>query len=144
MTKTITTQIVIYTTPKKLWKILTNFPDFSSWNPFVVKILGKPALGEVINVWVNPPGSSKMKFCPEIISLIPNKELIWKGKFLLPGLFDGEQRFIIEDLGNSVKFTHEEVFTGILVHLFPKSIYQKTEAGFEQMNEALKTKLGSK
>jgi hypothetical protein len=141
MTKTITTEIIINTTPKKLWKILTDFSDFSSWNPFVVKILGKAFLGEILTVWISPPGGSKMRFRPKIISLTPNKELIWRGKFLLPGLFDGEHRFIIEDLGGSVKFTHEEVFSGILVHLFPKSIYQKTEDGFKQMNEALKNNL---
>jgi hypothetical protein len=138
MTKTITTEIIIDTTPKKLWKILTDFSDFPSWNPFIVKILGKAFLSQVLSIWISPPGGSKMRFRPEIISLIPNKELIWKGKFLLPGLFGGEHRFFIEDLGGSVKFTHEEVFSGILVHLFPKSIYQKTEDGFKQMNEALK------
>ena len=57
------------------------------------------------------------------------------------GLFDGEHTFRIEPLdGERSRFVHGERFTGILVGLV-KGVLGKTEAGFEQMNAALKQRV---
>jgi hypothetical protein len=59
----------------------------------------------------------------------------------MPGLFDGEHRFVLEDTGGSgTRFTHAERFTGVLVPLFGGTL-AKTAVGFEQMNEALKAEV---
>jgi hypothetical protein len=62
----------------------------------------------------------------------------------VPGLFDGEHRFQIERSGEGeVRSRQAEVFRGVLVHLFPKSMYEKTECGFDAMNRALKQRVES-
>lgn len=140
MTKIIRTEITIKASPKKIWKILTSFEKFADWNPFIKQISGKLEVGEQLQVVIYPPKGASMKFKPTILSLVEEKEFIWKGMFLLPGLFDGEHRFFLEKDGNNLRFVQEELFTGILSYIMPKTIYEKTEAGFKEMNLALKNK----
>ena len=60
---------------------------------------------------------------------------------MIPGLFDGEHAFRIEPLdAERSRFVHAERFTGVLVGLV-KGVLGKTEAGFEQMNAALKQRV---
>ena len=57
----------------------------------------------------------------------------------MPGLFDGEHVFTIEALGeNRVRFMQREIFTGVLVPLFARSLDTDTLRGFNEMNQALK------
>jgi len=59
----------------------------------------------------------------------------------MPGLFDGEHIFTIENLdANRVRFTQREVFTGLLVPLFARSLDTDTRRGFEEMNQVLKSR----
>jgi hypothetical protein len=81
-----------------------------------------------------------MTFKPVVLVAVPGRELRWIGRLLFPGLFDGEHSFIIEPIpGNSCRLVQAEKFTGLLVSLFGKG-FDATAAGFEQMNQALKTR----
>ena len=72
---------------------------------------------------------------------LPERELRWIGRFLVPGLFDGEHSLRIERLDNNrSRFVQSERFSGLLVGLV-KGTLAKTEAGFEQMNTALKARV---
>ena len=82
-----------------------------------------------------------MTFRPTVLKAEPNRELRWLGHLLISGLFDGEHIFTIEPLGESrVRFTQREVFTGLLVPLFARGLDTDTRRGFEEMNQALKTR----
>jgi len=75
---------------------------------------------------------------PEILVFEKEKEFRWKGKILIPGIFDGEHYFLISKNGNgSTRFVQGEKFNGLLVGLLSSTL-KKTRQGFEQMNEALK------
>ncbi len=79
-----------------------------------------------------------MTFQPLVLSLLKNKELRWRGKFLFKGLFDGEHYFILTDhLDGTVTLTHGEKFKGLLVPFLGKAL-EKTKTGFDLMNQALK------
>ena len=45
---------------------------------------------------IQPPGSGGMRFRPSLLVVSPLRELRWKGKLLVPGLFDGEHSFTLE------------------------------------------------
>ena len=79
-----------------------------------------------------------MTFRPTVLCVAPERELRWLGRLIVPGLFDGEHRFLIEPLeaGRS-RFIQSERFSGLLVPLAGGGL-EKTAAGFEQMNVALK------
>ena len=115
-----------------------NFDSYPKWNPFITAISGEPKLGKRLTVSINPPGGKGMTFKPTILSLESNKEFRWKGKLGISGIFDGEHYFILEFLENDkTKFIHGEKFSGLLVPLVGKML-DKTQKGFQLMNESIK------
>ncbi len=130
----IETQITIHATPEKVWKILTDFERYPQWNPFIKSIEGKMAVGNRIKIAL-----PDMKFSPRVLVFEENKELKWLGQLLCKGVFDGEHRFLLEQLPDGdTLFTHSEAFSGILVPLFKSNLEKNTKAGFEAMNQQLK------
>ncbi len=136
MTKEIKTEIIIHSTPKKIWKKLTDFKSYPNWNPFIKEISGKLRVSERIKVKIQPENSSAMTFKPTILDYKKNKRLIWKGKFIFKGLFDGEHKFeLIDNKNGTTIFRQSEEFSGILVGIFN---LKNTKKSFEQMNWKLK------
>ncbi|MEN6554458.1 MAG: SRPBCC domain-containing protein [Methanobacterium sp.] len=136
--KEIYTEIKINASASVVWSILTDFDDFSRWNPFIRKISGKLQEGAQIEVFIIPPNSNGMKFRPKILTYDPERELRWLGNFWIPKLFDGEHSLIINEISeNKVLFIQKERFSGLFVPFFSGTL-KDTESGFEMMNHALK------
>ena len=133
----IETAIDIMAPPERVWTILTDFPAYPSWNPFIVSAYGKPAAGAWLEVHIQPPGKRALMFRPTVLVAEPDRELRWRGRLLMPGLFDGEHFFRIEDHSGTVHFVQGETFSGLLVGLVRGSL-NATRSGFEAMNTALK------
>jgi len=137
----IETTVEIDAPPAAVWRVLTDFPTYGEWNPFIPTIAGNVQVGERLTVRLEPPGGKGMTIEPTVLAAEPERELRWKGRLVIPGLFDGEHTFRIEPIdGQRSRFVHGERFTGILVG-FVNGILGKTEAGFEQMNAALKQRV---
>lgn len=136
--KTLETNIEISASPEKVWSILSDFHKYPEWNPFIKDLQGKAKVGEKLKVRISPPNSKAMIFQPTVKSVIENKEFSWLGRFLFPGIFDGEHIFKIEPTESGSLFTQKENFSGLLVPLLWKSLDRDTREGFRQMNEALK------
>ena len=86
-----------------------------------------------------------MTFRPKVLVAKPNAELRWLGRFLMPGLFDGEHYFVLSQLGeNRTRFVHGERSSGVLVPLVKSNLESAIRAGFEAMNEAMKRRAESK
>ncbi len=142
--KEIKTEIIINATSKKVWSILTNFNNYSKWNPFITAISGKKTIGERLTVSINPPNANGMIFKPILLKFEEKKEFRWKGKLFVKGIFDGEHYFILLEQGeNKTKLIQGEKFSGILVGLFGKML-DNTKAGFELMNKSLKSECEKK
>ncbi len=139
MSRKLITSIEINASPNAVWQVLTDFSRFPQWNPFIRSISGEVTQGAQLHVQVQPPDGDGMTFHPKVLVAEPGHELRWLGRFLLPGIFDGEHRFQIEPLGeHRVRFVQSEVFSGLLVPLLWNSLDTKTRQGFEEMNQALK------
>jgi len=133
------TQIEINASTERVWSLLTDFPDYARWNPFVRSIEGVPVVGGSLNVFIQPPGAGGMRFRPTVLAFEPKCEFRWKGKLGIPGLFDGEHFFILEPQSETrLIFRQGEMFSGLLVPLFKRSLDGSTKQGFIEMNEALK------
>jgi hypothetical protein len=138
------TQIPINATAERVWSLLLDFPAHARWNPFIRSIEGRPEVGQSLKVFIQPPGGKGMGFRPTVLAVEPNRELRWKGKVLLPGLFDGEHYFKLEPTpGGGLIFHQGEKFSGILVPLFKRSL-DATKEGFIAMNVALKREAEAK
>ena len=136
--KEIRTEIVIQSNYKRVWETLTNFERQAEWNPFIVSLSGKRSVGAQWDVTVKPPNGSEMSFRPIVSAFDENKELRWKGKFLVKGIFDGEHYFVLsKESETQTRLIHGEKFSGLLVSL-AGGMLRNTEKGFLAMNEALK------
>ena len=136
------TSIDIHASAARVWEILTDFAAYPAWNPFIRSIAGKQVVGDTLSVTIQPEGGAAMSFKPRVLRFVPSKELRWKGKVLLPGVFDGEHYLQIHELnGRGVRFTQGELFSGVLVPLLFRGAGRKgTELGFKAMNHALKAR----
>ena len=136
--KTLDTSIEIAAPPDRVWQVISDLESFSSWNPFITKAMGPLVAGDTLSITIEPPGGRAMTFKPKVLEVDPNHRLRWIGRFLVPGLFDGEHLFEVEPLeGGRSRFTQSERFTGVLTW-FSGTLLKRTRAGFEAMNAALK------
>ena len=147
--KELRTEIEFEGTPQEVWDVLADLPAYAEWNPFIKKIEGEAETGAKLEVRMEPEGERAMTFRPTVLSAEPGRELKWLGHLLVPGIFDGEHRWLIEDAGSGkVRFTQSERFGGILVPFLWKKLRDGgTAKGFRAMNEALARRvyeLGSK
>ncbi|MBI3249468.1 MAG: SRPBCC domain-containing protein [Deltaproteobacteria bacterium] len=135
----IETQVEVNASAETVWSVLLDFAAYPSWNPFVRSIEGSPEPGKQLRVFLRPPGSKGMTFRPTVLTVTPGREFRWKGKLLVPGLFDGEHFFSLEPRQeNQVVFHHGELFSGLLVPFLKGTLDGATKQGFVAMNEALK------
>jgi hypothetical protein len=138
-THRIDTSIEIAAPPARVWSILMDFAGYPRWNPFVRSISGDVEVGASLVVSIEPPGGRAMRFRPVVIAVEPQRELRWKGKLLIPGLFDGEHWFRLRPTTHdALVFEHGEQFSGLLVPRFRPTLENTTRNGFVAMNEALK------
>lgn len=127
-----------------VWSVLLDFDAYSEWNPFLHGVRGQPIPGARLRVSIRPPGSRGMSFRPRVLTVTGERELRWLGRFVAPGLFDGEHYFRLEPIGTArVRFVQGEDFSGLLVGLFKDSVLSATRDGFEEMNLALKRRAES-
>jgi hypothetical protein len=134
----VTTSVEIAASAAHVWTVLTDFAQYPQWNPFVVSATGSPVVGGKLRVRLKPPGGRAMTFRPRVLVATRERELRWLGRVLVPGLFDGEHRFVIEPTGAaSCRFTQAETFRGVLVPVL-RSRFDQIQAGFDEMNAALK------
>lgn len=139
--KTIETNIVIDSTPEKVWDVLTNFEEYELWNPFMTKVVGNASLGSKIEVNIKTISGKNRSYYPIITKCETNKELRWKGKSFLPGVFDGERVFVLKKSDDDkVSFSHKEIFSGLGVKLVGNKLDENLREGFVRMNEALKVR----
>ena len=139
--KELRTEIEIQASDKRVWQLLTDFANFPQCIPSILQAKGEVKVGARLEIHLQPSGASGMNFKPIVLMVKPNRKLRWLGRLLMPGLFDGEHIFTIETLqANRVRFTQREVFTGLLVPLFARSLNTDTRRGFEEMNQALKSR----
>ena len=135
----LSTQIEFDGTPEEVWNVLTDLPAHPQWNPFITRIDGELRPGAKLDVRLEPEGERGITMHPTVLAAEPGRELRWLGHLLVPGVFDGEHRFQIEESApGRVRFTQSERFGGIMLPLLWKKLRDGgTAKGFRAMNEAL-------
>ena len=80
-----------------------------------------------------------MTFGPIVTEMVEGRRFSWLGRLGFTGVFDGHHHFDVTTTENgTTRFTQSEDFSGVLVPLLWGMVTNKTRAGFESMNAALK------
>ncbi len=134
----IRSETVIEGTPDEVWVVLTDFDRYAEWNPGFEKASGRAEVGETLHLTFAKEGGKGMKMHPTVLIADPGHELRWLGRLLLPGIFDGEHRFGIDEIEpGRVRFVQDERFRGVLVPFLRKLIEVDTAGMFQKVNVAL-------
>ena len=141
MTRELHTEIEIDAPAQDVWAAVADTGSYPEWNPFIRRLEGELREGATLEVRIEPPGGRGMTFKPKVLVAEPGRELRWLGRFLLPGIFDGEHSLRVEPIDERrTRFVQSERFSGILVGASKRAL-DKTQTGFEQMNAALKARV---
>jgi hypothetical protein len=143
MSAKVQSRTTIAASPERVWAVLTDFPSYPSWNPFVKAISGNLEARARLAVRIAPLGGSGMAFKPIVTELKVAAVLEWQGHLIVPGIFDGRHRFELEPLSDGTTcFTQSETFTGFLIP-FVSAMLEDTRKGFVASNAALKARCES-
>ncbi len=140
--RTLRTEIEIGASQELVWKVLTDFPNYSKWSSFINDICGDPFFHSQITLTMTPPGQPIQKVKVKLLVVDRPHTLSWLGHIKnIPLLVDGEHTFAIVSLSeNKSKLIHCENFRGLLVPiLFPLYIKKHILSGFNIFNTELKT-----
>lgn len=138
----LTTEIMIQRPVSHVWAVLMDFENYAAWNPFIVAIAVHQELGGKLQVSIcqsRQPDGEPMTFNPTVTAYQEHQSFHWQGRLWAKGIFDGRHKFELSTHGSDcTHFIQQEDFSGLLVPFFKNFLMTKTQAGFEQMNQALK------
>ena len=121
--------------PERIWAILTDAAEYTSWDSGVERVEGAIALGSKIRVFSKvSPGRA---FPVKVTELTAPSRMTWTGGMPL-GLFKGVRTFRLSSKSDGVTSFHmREEFSGPLLSMIWKSMPDLT-ASFEQFADGLK------
>lgn len=139
--RTMEAKIEINASTSKVWRALTELEAYPEWNPYFLKAQGEVRPDTSLKLTMKPEGKDPINFAPLILEVDEGRRLVWRGRLIMPLLFDGTHCFVIEPLPDGrVRFTQRESFKGLLV---PFVNYEPFLAGWHKMNQALKRRAES-
>jgi hypothetical protein len=134
----LSSEIVIEAPSEIVWQVLVEFGSYSDWNPVEIKAKGEAVIGARFEHTGKLPGREPRTFKAKIIEAAPPRALAWKGRIVVPGLFDGRHHFEIDPLADDrCRLRQFEHFSGVLVP-FMSGVLRDTQAAFEVANAAIK------
>ena len=142
---TISTELVLPTSPEQSWSVLTDFAQYPSWNPYLTRVEGKLLAGETVSfTLVDENFPEPLDLSAKLGEVSPDLRFYWVGRLGLQGLFDTRHVFELqsrEDGGTNLH--HYEEFRGIIPALLPNRHERSanTRRAFDRMNQALLERL---
>ncbi|WP_174292513.1 SRPBCC domain-containing protein [Sphingomonas bacterium] len=133
------TQFSVPQDPDQVWSVLTDFAGFNRWNSFMTAVSGKLAVGEKLSVTLSPSPGKQTTFKPTLLVVNNGRELRWRGRLLVKGVFDGEHYWTLtRNNRGGTDIRHGEDFSGLLVGVVKPGSFK---GGFERMNADMSAEL---
>jgi uncharacterized protein YndB with AHSA1/START domain len=115
------TTSVVQAAPEAVWKILTDAPGYSAWNPEIVEITGRFAAGERIRARVKV-GSGAIRTVPlRVTAFEAPTRMEWTGGMPL-GLFTGRRTLTVTPRDGGAEFRMVVQMSGPLAGLMVKAV----------------------
>ena len=135
----IKTEIEIDAPPTKVWSILTDFENWTEWNPIINQASGDASLGSKLSITMRgKDGKDGPKYMPIVTTHEEPNSFRWRGKMMAEFLFTNDKVFELEETDSGTRLIHKELFRGMLLPLFWSTLNQGVPSMLESMNDALK------
>ncbi len=124
---------------EQVWRVVTDLHSYPQWNPYMRQVIGTLAPGEKLQIVLQPVGSRATIIHPTVVSVIPNRQLSWRERLVLPGIFDGKYTMTLEPLSpTQTRVYQNETYSGLIVLPSQRWLETSVQTGMIQMNTALK------
>jgi hypothetical protein len=134
-------ETVIGAPPERVWKELTDFGSYPSWNPFIRRASGRLAPGERLEISL-ALGRRNVRFRPVVTVVDAPRELRWRATQVVPGLFDVDRCFSLSPNGaDACLFVQSEAARGLLAPVLVPLVRRQILAGYRAMNAALQQRV---
>lgn len=135
--------IIINAPSQQVWQVLLDFEHYQEWNSLLQYLEGQPELGQKLKLRITIPNGISYIFQPTVTQYQENKVFAWKAITGIPGIFDGEHFFELQEIHDrTTKFTNRENFRGLVTPIVKKlSLLRDAEPGFKMMNQELKQRV---
>lgn len=140
--RSIETGIDIAAPVERVWAILTGFDAYADWNPYLVRIDGKPVPGTDVIVTSRPGGhGAEMTQAVKVVAVDPPRSMRWEGGLPDRSQFLGDHAFELQALSEgATRVRHYEHFSGTLADRILDRHGPLIEASFDLFNRALKAR----
>ncbi len=136
----VVTEHHIAATPAAVWAVLTDFPAYSAWNRFMVRVSGRARVGEVLSLGFKL-GPVTVPISARVLRVDPGRELAWRGPgrgpTALGRVASGEHYWQLSPQGHGTRLIHGELFSGALLPLLWPLGRARLTAIFERSNREL-------
>jgi hypothetical protein len=121
-----------------VWKILTEFPAYDIWNPYIYPVRGDLHSGRRLDVTLHTDEGA-LRYEPAVLIVQPEHLLSWGGR-IPGGVFERVQTFALEELKpNLVRVTSRERFQGYVLPFYGR-MPDDARRGLEAMTRALRAR----
>lgn len=126
---------------QKIWDVLTDVANWTTWNTTVTRVDGKIQPGAKLLIYAKI--SPNRPFPVKVGELIAPQRMLWIGGMPL-GLFTGRRTFTLTpESGGLVRFEMTEKFTGLLAPLI-KKVIPDLQPAFDEFAACLKNTIESR
>ncbi|CAH1519866.1 conserved hypothetical protein [Vibrio owensii] len=134
--KSVHTEIIIPSTPEKVWQVLTDIERYQEWNPAITLVKGTLEVGNKVTYHFQETESKEANISSEVIEITPYTHLNHKGGIW--GVITFDQHYYLEPHELGTKFVIHEDYTGIYVNFWDES---HTQQQYQNMAETLKARV---
>lgn len=122
----------------RVWDVLTDFGRYAEWNPLFTSAEGSLANGSRVKVVLKAPFGRRVELRGRVVRMEPERELVWRSRTIVPGLYHCESGFRIESESGQVRLHHRESYGGGLMSVVAGARGVRMREGCFAMNLAIK------
>ncbi len=130
------TKSTIQAAPETVWEILTNGPGYAEWNPEIVGVEGRMALGERIRAQVKVGRGAIRWMSLRVTAFEAPTRMEWTGGLPL-GLFTGRRILTVTPANGGAEFRMLVQMSGPLASMMVKAVGDR-QAEIDGFSSALK------
>jgi hypothetical protein len=134
------TAVEIKASAAQVWAVLTNFPAYPIWNPFIYPVKGDLRVGNKLEITIHP-GARSITYDATVVAVQPNREFTLFAHSLSPGVFDTTFRFTIEPIeANRVRLVSRETHKGF-ASILETTLVKDVQSGLDAMTKAARNRV---
>jgi hypothetical protein len=132
-------QVDVDASADQVWAVLSDFPSYPIWNPFIYPLKGEVRTGSQLEVTIHP-GTQTITYQATVIAVHRARQLTWSGQIFSGGVFETTYSFTIEPLGSGkarlVSHESHKGFAAVLAF----GVLKDVQAGLATMIRAARTR----